>query len=119
MALRQQIGRHGEDLACAHLNGLGMTVLERNWRCAHGELDLVMDDAGTVVAVEVKTRRSTGFGDPVEAVTPQKLARLRSLLGLWLAAHPGTGRRPVRVDVVGVFMPRDGEPRLRHLKGVD
>lgn len=111
------VGRHGEDVAAAHLVAAGWTVLDRNWCCREGELDLVALDGTELVAIEVKTRRSARFGPPAEAVTRQKLARIRRLTALWLAAHDV---RPasVRVDVVAVVLPGRGAAEVEHLVGV-
>lgn len=111
------IGEYGERLAREHLVALGYEVLDRNWRCDQGELDLVARDGSCLVFCEVKTRRSTAFGDPIEAVTPAKAARLRRLAGCWLRVHDV--RAPeVRVDVIGVLRPRSGPAVLEHLQGV-
>ena len=114
---RSRLGRYGEDLAVRYLRDLGMEVLDRNWRCEHGEVDVVARDGDCVVICEVKTRRTSGFGEPVEAVTFAKAMRLRRLAAAYLHAHrPGAGR--VRIDVVGVLC-RPGEPPLvRHVVGV-
>ena len=88
-----------------------MQVLERNWRCEHGEIDLVALDGDCLVVCEVKTRRSTGFGEPVEAVTWRKAARLRRLAAAWLAGHDVRSRWQVRVDVVGILPARMVRPR--------
>src|SRR4051794_41947726 len=89
---RAEIGALCEQLAVDHLTSLGLRVLTRNWRCRYGELDVIAADdaARTVVFVEVKTRTSDHFGGVVQAVTPQKLRRLRRLAGLWLAAQHGS-----------------------------
>lgn len=111
------LGRWGEDLAAEHLTGLGMQVLDRNWRCAEGELDLVARDGdGTVVFVEVKTRAGTGFGLPAEAVGRVKQRKLRVLASRWLAEHP-TGRSGLRFDVVGIVRTPGEQPLLTHLRG--
>ena len=94
-----------------------MQVLDRNWRCAHGELDLVVRDGDCVVVCEVKTRRSERFGSPVEAVTWSKAARLRRLAAAWLQEHEVRCGR-VRIDVIGILRPRTGPARVRHLVGV-
>jgi putative endonuclease len=111
------LGRYGEDLAARYLGELGMEVLDRNWRCEHGEIDLVALDGDCLVVCEVKTRRSTAFGEPVEAVTWHKAARLRRLASAWLADHE---LRPagVRIDVVGILRPAAGPASLRHVRGV-
>ena len=110
------LGRWGEDLAAAHLVAAGMQVLDRNWRCAEGELDLVVQDLdGTVVFVEVKTRAGTGFGEPAEAVGPRKARKLRALATRWLTDHRPPGATELRFDVVGIVR-RPGElPQISHL----
>jgi putative endonuclease len=116
---RAAIGALGEDLAVEHLCSLGMRVLERNWRCRYGELDVIAVDtaAGAVVFVEVKTRTGDGFGGVAQAVTPQKLRRLRRLAGLWLAAQDEHWSA-VRIDVIGVRIGRQRTPEITHLAGV-
>jgi putative endonuclease len=109
-------------VAARHLEGRGWRLLDRNWRGTGGELDLVALDGDVLVAVEVKTRSGEGFGHPAEAVTRDKLARLRRLTGQWLEEHgsrqAGRGFREVRVDVVAVTLPRAGAARIEHLEGV-
>lgn len=106
------LGRYGEDRAALWYAARGYTVVDRNWRCAAGELDLVVvrpAPAGVeLVVVEVKTRSSDRFGSPLEAVGPDKQRRLRRLAGEWLAARwseVAGGGRPARVrfDVVAVL----------------
>lgn len=116
---RAAIGALGEDLAVKHLDSLGMRVLERNWRCRYGELDVIAEDAAAraVVFVEVKTRTTDRFGGVAEAVTPQKLRRLRRLAGLWLAGRDEHWA-VVRIDVIGVRIGRQATPEITHLAGV-
>ncbi|MEO7068905.1 MAG: YraN family protein [Nostocoides sp.] len=114
---RIALGRWGEDLAAQYLTSRGMRVLERNWRCQHGELDIVAVDRDCLVACEVKTRSGVCYGTPVEAVTWRKHARLRRLVAVWLGEHPN-GFAGVRIDVVGVLRPPSGRPVLWHLQGV-
>ena len=116
MAAKDAVGRYGERVVAERLAGLGWEVLERNWRCALGELDIVAVDRGCVVAVEVKTRRTATFGSPLEAVTPVKVARIRRLLAVWLASQPQTFYE-VRIDVVGVTLPSAGAAQLEHVRG--
>ena len=111
------LGAKGEDLAVAWYTRRGYEVLGRNWRCRDGELDLVVSRDRCVVFCEVKTRRSSRFGSPVEAVTPAKAARLRRLAGQWLRAHDLPVPH-IRVDVIGVLVPRSGPVDLVHLEGV-
>ncbi|MCB7137685.1 YraN family protein [Cellulosimicrobium marinum] len=117
MGAKDAVGRYGEKVAATHLVEAGWTVLERNWRGTGGELDVVALDGDVLVAVEVKTRRGTGYGHPAEAVTARKLARLRRLTGEWLATHD-VRAASVRVDVLAVVVPRAGAARVEHLRGV-
>ena len=116
---RAEIGALGEQLAVEHLESLGLRVLIRNWRCRYGELDVIVADdaARTVVFVEVKTRTSDQFGGVVQAVTPQKVRRLRRLAGLWLASQDRSWAG-VRIDVIGVRIGRKRSPEITHLQGV-
>jgi putative endonuclease len=98
---RQSLGAAGEDLAAAWYESAGYDVLDRNWRCREGELDLVIAAAGVVVFCEVKTRRGDTFGTPAEAVTLSKQRRIRRLAVFWLAEHRVRARR-VRFDVASV-----------------
>ncbi len=114
---RLALGRYGERVAARHLTEQGMMVLDRNWRCDAGEIDLVLRDGDVLVVCEVKTRSSTAFGHPLEAVTEPKADRLRELAVRWMAAH---GVRPegVRIDLVAVLMRRRGRPVLEHVRGI-
>lgn len=114
-----QRGRWGEDLAARHLERLGMVILERNWRCREGEIDIVAGEpeTDTIVVCEVKTRSSEDFGSPLAAVTPRKLRRLRSLASAWLRAHEHRAGI-VRIDVIGIVLSTKGAPTLEHLRGV-
>ena len=111
----QALGAWGERLAAAHLLAAGMVLLDRNWRGAAGEIDIVARDGDTLVFCEVKTRSGAGFGDPAEAVTAAKSARIRRLGLRWLAAH-GIGWRDLRFDVVTVVRRPDAGPLVRHLR---
>lgn len=116
---RAEIGALGEQLAVDHLTSLGLEVLDRNWRCRYGELDVIAADrpTSTIVFVEVKTRTTDQFGGVRYAVTPDKVRRLRRLAGLWLASHPDRWAA-VRIDVVGVRIGRRREPEITHLQAV-
>jgi putative endonuclease len=108
-------GRAGEDLACAHLRRLGFEILERNYRCRAGEIDVVARDGETWVFVEVKERGTSSHGAAVEAVTPAKRRRVVRAARLWAAAH-GASESPVRFDVVAIDGAGD-EARIRHERG--
>ena len=117
MKSKDLLGRRGEDLAVVYLETLGMLVVERNWRCAGGEIDIVALDGDALVIAEVKTRRSLDYGHPFEAVGPDKLARLHRLGSAW--CRDRELRMPLRrVDVIAVLDDGAGEPLLEHLKGV-
>ena len=108
---KQQVGRRGEDLACAELVRQGMEVVDRNWRCALGEIGIVAaevdDRAGTLVFCEVKTRSGLGFGHPLEAITYTKMQTLRQLAAQWPREHRVTAT-VIRVDAIGVDGARAG-----------
>jgi putative endonuclease len=116
---RAEIGALGEALAVEHLTSLGLQILDRNWRCRYGELDIIAADTATraAVFVEVKARTSDQFGGVEQAVTPEKVRRLRRLAGLWLAGNDG-GWAAVRIDVIGVRIGRQRQPEITHVQGV-
>ncbi len=111
------LGAYGERVAARHLAGLGMVVLDRNWRCPSGEIDLVLREGDVLVVCEVKTRTSDVCGSPHEAVTPAKLDRLKRLALLWAEAH---GVRPAdtRIDLVAVHRPPRGSAEVDHVRGL-
>jgi putative endonuclease len=117
MAAKDELGRLGEELAARHLIAAGHVVLERNWRCRDGELDIVTRDGDTLVVVEVKTRAGLAFGHPIEAITRQKLGRLRRLAALWCRAR-GVHARDLRIDAVSVLAPRGADPVVEHFEAV-
>lgn len=119
MADKDERGRAGEDRAARYLSDRGYTVLERNWRNGHGEIDIVAHRGGEIVVVEVKTRRTEGFGHPFEAVDGRKRDRLWRLALAWMAEHPSLARgRRVRVDVVGILGEDPATGALEHLEDV-
>lgn len=114
---KQALGAYGEALAARHLIDRGMVLLDHNWRCPDGELDLILRDGDELVFCEVKTRRSVAYGSPLEAVTTTKFARLRRLASQWMAAND-VRVFEVRFDVVGIVCPRGGAPMIEHVAGV-
>ncbi|OHT80008.1 YraN family protein [Mycobacteroides saopaulense] len=113
---RAQIGIRGEDLAAGYLSGDGFTILDRNWRCRYGEIDIIAADGEMLIFVEVKTRTGQAFGSPAEAVTYAKLRRLRRLAGIWLAAQNGSWSS-VRIDVIEIRLGGTA-PAITHIHGV-
>jgi len=108
---RQELGAHGEAVVATWYETRGYRVLDRNWRCPDGELDLVARGAGVIVFCEVKTRASYAFGSPAEAVTAAKARRIRRLAAQWLNAH--RHRAPeIRFDVASVRIRRDQQPEI-------
>lgn len=116
MRAKDVLGASGEQWASEYLQECGMQVLERNWRCKDGEIDIVAAEGEVLVICEVKTRRGFAFGAPTESVTPAKLQRLHRLGHRYRAEH-GMAWRPLRVDVVGIVV-SPGTPReLEHIRG--
>lgn len=123
---RRALGRRGEDLAAAHLRAQGFSVLARNVRTRHGEIDLIACDGAVLVFAEVKTRRMAARQRraradqlPLGGLSGRQRARLRGLATAWLC---GDRRAPVtahtiRFDAIGVIL--DGEGRLRHLQHIE
>jgi len=117
---RQETGRAGEDFAADYLRSQGWLILDRNWRCATGELDIVAKQPGlsdTVVFCEVKSRTGTGFGVPIEAITTAKMAKLRDLALLWLRDRRVSAQH-IRFDGIGVLFSSVGRPHLDHRRGI-
>lgn len=115
---RQSLGRRGEDYAARYLISLGWEIIDRNWRCREGELDIVaMDEAGAAVFIEVKTRAGLGFGSPLESITWKKTRTLTTLAHRWLKSQDRRFRR-IRVDAIGILMAPGREIELKHVKGI-
>src|SRR5512133_2228070 len=103
----KRTGKHGEDLAVAWLAGAGYRIIERNYRCPFGEIDIVAEEGGTLVFVEVKSRRSSAFGAPELAVGPEKQRKI-SRISLHYLAERHLSDRPARFDVVAVKLRPEG-----------
>jgi putative endonuclease len=108
-------GAWGEELALRYLTRQGYELVERNYRTRYGELDLILRQGNTIVFVEVKLRRGTGFGHPLEAVTPRKQASIRSLAQRYLQDRRPSFFDCLRFDVVGILM-SGGKPRVVHIE---
>jgi putative endonuclease len=119
MATKDILGRSGEQVAARYLNDVGYRLIERNWRCARGEIDIIAIQRSTLVFCEVKTRSSNRYGSPLEAITPGKTQRLRTLALTWLGEHRGSmpNTTTVRFDVIGILRVPGGRPLLRHVEG--
>ena len=111
------MGAYGERVAARHLAEQGLVVLDRNWRCDEGEVDLVLRDGRTLVVCEVKTRTSLDHGSPHEAITDAKLGRLQRLAARWAEAH-AVNAPEVRVDLVAVLQPGKGRALVEHVRGI-
>lgn len=98
---RQRLGLEGEALACSELEHRGYAIVERRFRTRFGEIDVVANDHGTLVFVEVKTKTDSRFSDPVESVTKRKQQRLVSMAEQYVAHHR-LDNMPCRFDVVTV-----------------
>ena len=118
MAAKDDLGRAGEERAAQYLIAAGYTVIDRNWRCPIGEIDIVAVRGRTLAVVEVKTRRSDAFGHPLEAIDDRKGARLWALASRWMRAHPDEVRgRTLRVDAIAILGPDVATATLEHLEG--
>lgn len=118
MSRNAALGRYGEDLAARYLQASGLTIIERNWRCRFGEIDIVAREGSTLVVCEVKTRSSLAFGHPAEAITARKLRRMRHLGVRWLDEH-AVHVPAMRMDLVAILHTAGGPARIEHLRGVD
>ena len=115
MRAKDAVGKYGEDVAVRHLTEAGLEIVERNWRCREGEIDIVARERDVLVICEVKTRSSLLFGLPAEAITLRKRERMRRLAYLWLREH--AARPPeVRFDVISVLRPDRGAAVVEHLR---
>jgi putative endonuclease len=117
MGAKDVLGREGEQAAVSYLEGRGFRILDRNWRCADGEIDIVAVERHTFVACEVKTRTGTRYGTPLDAVGREKRRRLRRLAALWLSAH-GVRFDQIRIDVLGLLRDEAGGFTIEHVRGV-
>ena len=113
------MGREGEAIAARHLEDAGWTVLERNYRAGRNEVDLIVRRGRTVAFVEVKARRGTGFGHPLEAITERKRGEIAKVARAWLRARGGLRGLSLRFDAVAVQFgsTRDASrvPRIDHV----
>jgi len=111
---KQLLGKEGERIAEAYLKKKGYRIVERNYRCALGELDLIVLDRRVLVFVEVKTRTGDGFGTPLEAVEFRKQRKMIQAAQYFMA-QKGLQQRDSRFDVVGISWP-GREPMVEHIE---
>lgn len=109
------LGRRGETLACSYLEKKGMKLKKRNYKCRHGEIDLIMTEGDTLIFVEVKTRSSRSYGEPIESVTWWKQKHIQYTARLFMHARHWE-EKPVRFDIVEVLLRPGWEPRIRHVQ---
>ncbi len=116
MASHRDLGIRGERLAAAHLERLGYTILERNYRSGRREVDLIVRRGELVAFVEVKTRAGDGFGHPLEAITALKRREVERVAVRWQQCNGGA-RQQYRFDAVGVLIRRGAAPVIEHIPG--
>ncbi len=104
---RRRLGQRGEQLAVERLTSLGYEIVDRNYRCPRGEIDVVARHAGSWVFVEVRTRRGSRFGTPEESVTPRKRAHLIASAQHYLQAHDAL-ESDWRIDAVAIVLTPGG-----------
>lgn len=102
MATTREQGEYTESLACQYLENKGFKLIEKNFNCRLGEIDLIMMDNGSLVFVEVRYRRSNNFGSGAESVTAGKQVKLIKTASLYLQQHDKFNKYPSRFDVVSI-----------------
>lgn len=112
---RKSLGQRGEQIALAHLQQQGYSILSTNWRCAHGELDIVARQDDTIVFVEVRTRYIDSTDAAFESVNPRKQEKLAALAHLYLEAHD-LDSASWRIDVIAIAIPRSGKPIVEQVE---
>ena len=117
MAHKDDLGMWGEEVAGDYLATEGFAIIDRRWRCARGEIDLVAEREGVLAFVEVKTRRTLKFGHPLEAITPAKFSRLRILAGEWCQSASRTIGQ-IRIDAIGIVGDGVSVHSLDHRVGI-
>ncbi len=111
---RKQTGQYGEDAAAKYLTKQGYAIVQRNWRCPVGELDIVAEVDNTLVFIEVRTKRSRNFGTAIESITPAKQAKLVELAKTYLQ-ETNTSNQDWRIDVIAVWL-GPGAPHINHIE---
>lgn len=113
--MKREFGQRGEKIAVDHLKAHGYTIVETNWRCAKGELDIVARQGDTLVFVEVRSRHSVGTEASFQSITPLKQRKLNALAHLYLTSHHLNAPN-WRIDVIAVAFTGRGEPVIEHVE---
>ena len=110
------LGGWGEEAAAKYLKKKGYTIVDRNFRCKLGEIDIIALDGAELVFVEVKTRRNQNYGLPCEAIGAEKLRRLKRL-ALYYTVACRAGQRDTRLDVIEILV-REGRAYIHHIENI-
>ena len=117
MAAHNELGKWGEDLAVAFLQRQGYTIIERDWKSGRRDIDIIAkDETGTIVFVEVKTRRNRLFGEPEEAIDYRKMQSLQQAINHYIKFRHINGN--VRFDIISIVGTIGTEPEINHIKDV-
>ena len=117
MAAHNELGKWGEDLAVAYLQGKGYTIIERDWKSGRRDIDIIAkDETEAIVFVEVKTRRNRVFGEPEEAIDYKKMQNLQQAINHYIKYR--RINTEVRFDIISIVGTTDAEPEINHIKDV-
>lgn len=111
----RETGNEGEDQAERHLKKNGFKIVERNFFCRSGEIDIIAEKKGELHFIEVKTRRTLGYGDPLEAITPWKQKRLFSAAHYYLHLHPWRQKFPRCFSVMSLYDPGNDQVQIEFI----
>ena len=117
MAAHNELGKWGEDLAVAYLQGKDYTIIERDWKSGRRDIDIIAkDESGTIVFVEVKTRRNRVFGEPENAIDYKKMQSLQQAINHYIKYRRINSE--VRFDIISIIGTIGSEPEINHIKDV-
>ena len=117
MAAHNELGKWGEDLAVAYLQGKDYTIIERDWKSGRRDIDIIAkDESGAIVFVEVKTRRNRVFGEPEDAIDYRKMQSLQQAINHYIKYHRINSE--VRFDSISIIGTIGSEPEINHIKDV-
>lgn len=117
MVKNRVLGRHGENIALNYFSGLGYKVLERNYKCRIGEVDIIAQKDSSLIFIEVKTRTSLSYGHPVESVSEHKIKKIKDVAGFFMANNNNLYPNfDVRFDVVSIIINRGSGFKLEHIE---